>query len=86
MDKYFGQRKVQVTKEWHDMVRPLFDKSKEDYELFTMGCMGFALRAEGYGDTLGFDKGELQDLYDKTFIRRWTPSKPAFIGVKHSKK
>ena len=86
MDRNFGQRKVQVTREWCDMVRPLFDKSKEDYELFTMCCMGFALRAESHGDTLEFGDSELQSMYEKTIIRRWTPSKPAFIGVKHSMK
>lgn len=79
---YIGHRKVQVTRGWFEMVRPLFDKSKEDYELFTMCCMGFALRAEGYGDTLGFDNGELQALYENTIIRRWTPEKPALIDVK----
>lgn len=82
MDRNFGQRRVQVTREWIDMIKPLYNKSKEDFELLYCGCLGFALRAESYGDTLGFRKAELQALYEKTFIRRWSPERPALIDVK----
>lgn len=82
MDKNFGERKVQVTREWIDMIKPLYSKSKEDFELLYCGCLGYALKAESYGDTLGFGNAELQELYEKTTIRRWTPETPALIDVK----
>lgn len=82
MDKNFGQRRVQVTREWIDMIRPIYNKSKEDFELLYCGCLGYALKAESYGDELCFGDTELQALYEKTTIRRWTPEKPALIDIK----
>lgn len=82
MDRNFGQRRVQVTREWIDMLKPLYNKSKEDFELFYCGCLGYALKAESYEDSLGFGSPELQALYEKTLIRRWTPKMPALIDVK----
>lgn len=86
MEEDFAKRRAQVTREWHEMVKPLFFESKEAFELFYTACFGYALRAESYGDTLSFSDAKLQVLRERTVIRRWTPEKPAFIGVKHSKK
>ena len=82
MDKDFGQRKVQITRSWAEMIKPLYDRSKEDYELFYMACLGYALRAEQYGDEIGFGNSELQGLLQRTYIQRWTPDRPALIDIK----
>lgn len=82
MDRDFGQRRVQVTREWFEMVRPLYDKSPETFDLLYLSILGFALRADTFGEDLAFADEELQSLLEKTIIRKCTPERPALIDIK----
>lgn len=82
MENDFGQRRVLITRQWVNMIKPVFNKSKENYDLFYMSCLGCALRMEQYENLTGFGDDELQALFEKTTIRRWSQKRPGLIDVK----